>query len=340
MTGWLPPNSGTGAAPEALAPDVPTPHVPTPESASAVAAVPPSPGVTVAAPRAPRGLPLRPLSTSEILDGTFATIRRHPAATLGLSAILVSIQAAITTAATVIGGQLPTDPFGTVAPEEASFHVGLSDLGGQLLAAIVGAVLTGMVVVVVAEDTLGRPVTIRGVWRRVRQRADGRVSAGRLGALLTAAVLAGALPFLGLLLLVVPGVLLWGGLALATPALILEQVGPFAALRRSWRLVRPGFGQVWGTRALSVVIGGILQLLLQVPFIVAAMVIAASASDATWAPWSVLTIIAAGEVVAGTVTAPFLAGVLALLYLDRRMRAEGLDIEWQRHLSQQRRNGR
>jgi hypothetical protein len=32
-----------------------------------------------------------------------------------------------------------------------------------------------------------------------------------------------------------------------------------------------------------------------------------------------------GGIVAGMITAPFLAGVLALLYIDRRMRAEGLD---------------
>jgi len=33
-----------------------------------------------------------------------------------------------------------------------------------------------------------------------------------------------------------------------------------------------------------------------------------------------------GGIAAGTITAPFLAGVLALLYIDRRMRAEGLDL--------------
>jgi hypothetical protein len=40
----------------------------------------------------------------------------------------------------------------------------------------------------------------------------------------------------------------------------------------------------------------------------------------------VLTIGVLGSIAAGMITAPFLAGVLALLYLDRRMRAEGLDL--------------
>src|ERR1700710_2430956 len=36
--------------------------------------------------RAPGMIPLRPLAVSEILDGAFVVIRRHPRATLGVSA--------------------------------------------------------------------------------------------------------------------------------------------------------------------------------------------------------------------------------------------------------------
>jgi hypothetical protein len=37
-------------------------------------------------------------------------------------------------------------------------------------------------------------------------------------------------------------------------------------------------------------------------------------------------VLAIGGVIATAVTAPFVAGVLGLLYIDRRMRAEALDI--------------
>ncbi len=40
-----------------------------------------------------------------------------------------------------------------------------------------------------------------------------------------------------------------------------------------------------------------------------------------------LLLIALGGVLATAVTAPFVAGAVALLYVDRRIRAEGLDIE-------------
>ena len=58
-----------------------------------------------------------------------------------------------------------------------------------------GAVLTGMLVVVVSEDVLGRRVTAADVWRRIRP---------RLWPLLLAAAIAGILPYVGLVFLSFP----------------------------------------------------------------------------------------------------------------------------------------
>ncbi|MBI1757685.1 MAG: hypothetical protein HYR62_00415 [Actinobacteria bacterium] len=304
----------------------------------------PGPGAAVGSrtARSVTGLPMRPLSAGEILDGTFATIRRNPQATLGLSALLVSLQALITVAAQLIGGQLPNPVLDLRQVSAAQLNTGLTNLLGYLLAAVVGAILTGMIVVVVADDALGRPVTIRGVWRRVRETQDGGIRSTRLGALLVAAVIAGVLPTVGLVLLVAPGVLLWGGWALTTPALIIERLGPIQALRRSWRLAWPSFGRIWGIRAMSVLIGMTLQVLLALPFVAAGSLVAGLMNadpDAT-APVPVLVLSVLGTVLASTVVAPFQSGVLALLYLDRRMRAEGLDIEWQRQLRRTRAGSR
>jgi hypothetical protein len=182
-----------------------------------------------------------------------------------------------------------------------------------------------MIVVVVSEDVLGRRTSIRDVVRAVRP---------RLGALVVAAVLAGALPYLGLVLLVVPGVFLWGAWALTTPALIVEGLGPVRALRRSWRLAVPAFWWVWGIRVLSVLIGLLMQAILVLPFVAVASGLASlldPTAPAVQPLALVLTVL--GNIVAGTVVSPFLAGVQALLYVDRRMRAEGLDIVWQRQLA-------
>lgn len=279
---------------------------------------------TTGASAAAGSIPLRPLSTGDILDGTFATIRRNPRTVLGLSVIFVTAREIVTVLAEALAGQLPTPVLTVRQGSTAELGATISGGFGFLLAAVVGAVLTGMVVVVVTEDVVGRQVGMAEVWRRVRKDR-------RLGALLVTAVLAGALPYLGLVLLVVPGILAWGGWALSTPALIVERLGPLSALRRSWRLVQPDFGRVWGIRALSVLIGLLMRVLLVLPFVAAAALVTTlmhTGADQPM-PLPALVVLVLGNIAAGTVIAPFEAGVLALLYVDRRMRAEGLDIGWQ-----------
>lgn len=299
---WSAPDAGTGGG---GAP---------PEAASA----PPS-GAEPVYREQPGGIPLRPLGIGELLDGTFSTIRRNPRATVGLAALLVTLQQAISVGAQVATGDLPTTT--DFADESLSVTAigGYGGIIGTLLAAVVGAVLTGMLVVVVSEDVLGRRATVGEVWRRVRP---------RLGALLVAATISGLLPYVGLIFLVVPGLILWAAWALTTPALILENLGPFAALRRSWRLAWPGLLRVWWTRALSVLLGMLIQLLVAFPILLITLLIifGQDTGDGEQLPILAQAVITLGGIAVGAITAPFLAGVLALLYIDRRMRAEGLDL--------------
>ena len=263
----------------------------------------------------PDGIPLRPLGVGDILDGTFTTIRRNPRATIGLAAVLVTVQQAAAVGVQLATGGLPTMT-GFASLQSIGGYGGIV---GTLLAAVVGAVLTGMLVVVVSEDVLGRRVTAGQVWRRVRP---------RLWALLAAAAIAGLLPYVGLVFLLAPGVILWGAWSLTTPALVLEGLGPIAALRRSWRLAWPSFGRVWSVRSLSELLAVLMQYLLAAPFALASVLVAIGldTAEGEQLPVLALALIVLGGIAAGTITAPFLAGVLALLYIDRRMRAEGLDL--------------
>ena len=263
------------------------------------------------------GIPLRPLGVGELLDGTFSTIRRNPRATVGLAALLVTLQQVISLAVQLGTNGLPTE----VSDETPSIEALIGGFGGitsALVAAVIGAVITGMLVVVVSEDVLGRRVTAADVWRRIRP---------RLWPLLLAAAIAGILPYLGLLFLLIPGLILWALLALTTPALVLEGLGPFAALRRSAQLAWPVLVRVWYVRALSVLMGLLIQILIALPFglIGALLAVTSDGDPGTAATVAILALDALGGIVAGMITAPFLAGVLALLYIDRRMRAEGLD---------------
>jgi hypothetical protein len=127
-------------------------------------------------------------------------------------------------------------------------------------------------------------------------------------------------------------VILWGAWALTTPALVLEGLGPFQALRRSWQLAWPSFPRVWSIRTLSELLAMLMQYLVAVPFAVAGTLVALAlgADEGSQLPVIALVLVVLGGIAAGTLTAPFLAGVLALLYVDRRMRAEGLDLVLQR----------
>ena len=267
----------------------------------------------------PDGIPLRPLGVGELLDGTFSTIRRNPRATVGLAAVLVTLQQVISLAVELGTGGLPTEV--GIGDETASIQNlvgGFGGLAGTLVAAVIGALITGMLVVVVSEDVLGRRVGAADVWRRIRP---------RLWPLLLASTIAGILPYIGLLFLVIPGLILWALWALTTPALVLEGLGPFAALRRSAQLAWPALTRVWCVRALSVLIGLLIQALIALPFglIGALIVVANQPEPGTAATVAILAVSVLGGILAGMITTPFLAGVLALLYIDRRMRAEGLD---------------
>jgi hypothetical protein len=269
------------------------------------------------------GIPLRPLGVGDLLDGTFTTIRRNPRATVGLAALLITVQHSLMVGALLLTGDIPT--LSGFADDTVSLDLlgGFGGLIGILLSAVVGAVLTGMLVVVVSEDVLGRRVSAGQVWARVRP---------RMWALLVAATIAGLLPYVGLVFLLIPGVILWGAWALTTPALVLEGLGPIQALRRSWRLAWPAFARVWSIRTLSELLALLMQYLVAVPFALAARLLASmlGAGEGDRLPVVALVLVVLGAIAAGTLTAPFLAGVLALLYVDRRMRAEGLDLVLQR----------
>ncbi len=125
--------------------------------------------------------------------------------------------------------------------------------------------------------------------------------------------------------------LYFGFWAVAAPALLLENLGVLASLRRSYRLVRGSFWRVLGIGLLTAVIAYIIRQLFSIPFaVMGGLASAVQGSDTFGAFLIQLLITDIGTVLAGAVLYPFSAGVAALLYLDLRMRREGLDVELMR----------
>ena len=113
---------------------------------------------------------------------------------------------------------------------------------------------------------------------------------------------------------------------------MLENQGPAAALRRSLGLVRRSFWRVFGIFLLTLLIVFIASAVLQVPFSLIERFTGGSAQLfglAGHRTVAAVLITAVGSIVAGAVTRPISAGVTVLLYLDMRMRKEGLDLALQ-----------
>ena len=258
----------------------------------------------------PGVIPLRPLTVGEVLDGAFTVIRHYPKVTLGLSAFVMIVTTLVQVAllAPFFFGDL------TTVDDILGRFTGAA-IAGVLFGAVANAVLAGMLTAVVGEAVLGRSTTIGETWARVRP---------RFWTLLFASFAAGLLPFLGLVLLIGPGVFLWGALALVTPALILERTGFRQAFRRSWRLAVPDWGRVWGIRALAVLVAGFLGGIIQYPAQMLAEYLFMEGDQR--AVVTAVIVLFLAQIIAGTITTPFNAGVIALIYVDRRMRAEGLDV--------------
>lgn len=307
----------------------------------------------------PGVVPLRPLGVGEVLDGALTTIRRHPKITIGLAALVVTIQQVISVVAQYSTGSIsgafgPSAGLGTSAVpfDTLGSVVGLILSGVNLvLGLILGAILTGALMVVVGKSVLGQPVAIVDVWQQVKP---------RFWALLGGSLLAGLLPFAGVLVAVViglgigltlsaeagivagvilglimliPGAYLWGVLSLTTPAITLEKLGPIRGLKRSFQLARHDFWRVWGIQVLAVIIAQFLAGFLTVPFIfLGSIALISGGVESEPSPLRTLIFlvtIGIGAIVAGAVTEPFLSGVTGLMYIDRRMRGEGFDISLQ-----------
>jgi hypothetical protein len=263
-------------------------------------------------------IPLRPLGLGEVFDGAFTTLRRYPRATIGLAAIVVVIQQALSLAVNLATRDLS----GVFAGRNTSFSglAALTTVPGiavTLVNAALSAVLIGMITLVVGDAVLGKPVSAADVWQRTRP---------MVWRLLGASIAAGMLPYLGLVLFIVGGVFLWGALALTTPALVLERCTVREALRRSWRLAVPDWWRVFGYRLLASLLAGIVAGVVAVPGAIIAIAFFSLGADHSGLAAGAYVVLAVFSGLAGLLTQPFLAAVVALIYIDRRMRAEALDL--------------
>lgn len=277
----------------------------------------------VNAPR-PGCVPLRPLGLGDILDGAFKVMRRNPKTVLGMSGAVAAIEAVLAAVGVLVALRTLHHELHDLATGStsggASFNTNPTQLITNVLGVFMGAILTGLLTVVVTQDVLGRRLTISEAWAHTRP---------RIWRLLGIAFTTSILSLLGLVLCIAPGVWLWGIWSVAVPACMVEGLGVRASLGRSKRLVDGTFWRVWGIRALGYLITGFAATLISLPFLLGGLIPLWNDFGNSRAQVLFVVLFAVGSLISQTLTAPVQAAINALLYVDLRMRKEGLDIALQ-----------
>lgn len=288
-------------------------------------------------------IPLRPLGLNDIFNSAVTYIRTNPKTTLALAAIIVVVVQIITLVANA--GPLAASRPTTASPDALTG----GDLAAWTLSAALGGLvnwlatvlLGGMLAVVVGRAVLGSRITIGETWAMVRRRvlaliglvaleAAGLTLLIGLVALIVAAigtagsaVAAIVIGFPLVLASIAALVYLYTVLSFAPALIVLERLDVMDAITRSFTLVRNSFWRVLGIRMLAALVVFLVAGAIATPFNLVAQLLAATHTGPLLVSIAVGSI---GSAIGRVITTPFSAGVVVLLYIDRRIRAEAFDL--------------
>lgn len=251
-----------------------------------------------------------------MLDGAF-TLYRRQFASLFLTALLPQIPtiALITIYYAFVGSFMSTAASGS-EPSPSALIAGGAVFLVLLPFAIIGvATAYGGVTFQVARAYTGAPVTTREAIDRGFRRSLPLVGAYLVSMILT---MFGALAF------IVGAIVVWVSVFAMMPAVVLERRGPIDAISRSWQLIKGGWGEVALVRFIAVMITQMAAFAVGMVSMVGGMLLLGTDPDKLMAVQGVSQIL--GQL-ASTLTIPFSVGTTVLLYYDRRVRTEALDVQ-------------
>ncbi|RLK55576.1 hypothetical protein [Actinokineospora cianjurensis] len=272
-------------------------------------------------------VPLRPLSLPDFVGGTVSALRRNAGALLGVAlAVAVGAELLRLLLSTLFIGDVPTTEVvtGTAIDWDVAGPI-LGDLGiGLATNAVLGLVLAAVVNVVIPRAVFGHTTGIRQALRESaphlgRLLVTMLVVVVILGGIAAVAVLAmaaaGGAGVLIALPLLVAIIYLSIAFSFARALIVVEGLGPAAALDRSRHLVRAGgWWRLAGITVLLNLVLGMFGLVITTLF--------DRVSNAS-ALGEILAVIIMGSI-SGVVIIIF----ECLLYIDYRARAEGIEGLW------------
>jgi hypothetical protein len=212
--------------------------------------------------------------------------------------------------------------------------------------------MTGALANAIARSYLGQPISILSAYNIGFKRVAALIVASltpfaismlfiailagcAIGALSTLGVRSGEQPNIGLAIaaliglvgvvfvMIVGGLFFYVRLLLATQAIVLEGQGPFAGLRRSWRLVGQAFWRSLGIFLLVYAFMYVVSLVIQLPLVVIGAFFG-MLFDNSLPYQGIASLVTYGVLI---LVLPLQFIVFTLLYYDLRVRKEGYDLE-------------
>ncbi len=313
---------------------------------------PPKPGL----------IPLRPLDTGTILGASFRVLRRNPKPTFGAAMLIqgsvyllfILVLAGVAFAAFSRVDSSTAQNADQITAGAAGLVILASVIPG-LLAVIATAVLQGIIVLEVSRGAVGEKLSLRGLWQKARGRIGALVGWAALLTLastvvlgvivviivflvvslgtggIIAAVLIGVLAFFGL---AVAAIWLGTKLSLVPSVLMIERLSLRESVRRSWSLTESYFWRTFGITALVAVILGFVSQVAAAPLNVVAPLATTlidpqgQSGGGAIVLLSVISVLAIViVVVVQSIGSVVQSATTGLIYLDLRIRKEGLDLE-------------
>lgn len=261
-------------------------------------------------------LPLHPMTLGDILDGSFKLFKANARTVLLIVAVIylpLQVVSAFSMRDTIGVGlfNILNDPSVT-STELDSTQQDVGQIVVQLIAAGMSLLATpfiaGAIARVVGGSYLGEEVGP----------AEALKSSGRkFGPLLGSFILVHLVEGVGLLACCIGALFVMPMFVMVAPAIVVEDLGPIEAMRRSWRLTKNRYWQVLGIALLSGFIANALgSILSQIPTLAAMFV----GGPFAW------VIVALAGVVASMLSAPIVTIVATLVYFDARIRNEAFDL--------------
>jgi Membrane domain of glycerophosphoryl diester phosphodiesterase len=279
--------------------------------------------VAVATAGAPVRLRVMPLG--ELLDETFKLYRRHFTVIAGVALVIILPNLILS----LISGSYRANPISYL--QSVAQNINNPDELTRIQARQQEYTSSPLYLISFPIAALLVPFSVGAMYRAATSLAAGNletIGSVLLGTLrryfaVWGIVILAALVFLGAIAIVTIPVVLWVVIrwSVALPALFAEGIGPVKALGRSWNLVRDNWWRTLGILIIVTIMASLIQTALAFLFGGVAAVVPGLSDD-----------LRAGVVTTVTTLVDALVGAITpiaitMLYLDLRVRKEGLDLD-------------